>query len=480
MGLALAAMIGPAVTLLGIRWGSHGLWNDFASYWLAGKLVAAGHTPYDLTALARLAVREGIQFQPGTGYSYPLPFAVLMVPLATLPFTLAASLFTAVSVLVFGWAIASWLSDQRTFAGGRRMALVVALSAGFYPPVGGSVFFGQANLLVLGVLALGVKRWMHPDGGADWWGGVAIGVAGIVKAVPLALILPALLARRLGGVAGILAGAGASMAAALLVAPFGLGGVGRLVEMGAPDPFWTNQSLNGFISRLTLRNERTIPFLRGLDPTVAAWVIFTLFTIVTLTVLWRARDRLAVRQGYWLAIGFTLVAAVIATPKNSFWNQLPALVGVGLLIAADPRHWRAGLTRWLVVAWYGMALVQLLVDSLSGDTLQSWGPLGALLSSAAVVGLLALWLALGCALLKANGVVSSAVSGRASTRPGRGPEPAPAIGSVQATTAYTSAMRVKLGSAIEVEDWQALAVDDELRLPLTRLAMAQPGRPHGR
>ena len=30
-----------------------------------------------------------------------------------------------------------------------------------------------------------------------------------------------------------------------------------------------------------------------------------------------------------------------------------------------------------------------------------------------------------------------------------------------------------LGEDIDVEDWQVLAVDDELRLPLSRLAMAQ-------
>ena len=402
--LALAAVLGPVVSLLdGLREGSHGLWNDFASYWLAGKLVAAGHTPYDLTALARLGAHEGILFQPGTGFSYPLPFAVLMVPLAGLPFTLAASLFTAVSIFVFGCAVVSWLGDRRVFVGGRVTSLVVALLAGFYPPVGGSVYFGQANLLVFGMLALGVRRWLHPDGRGDWWGGLAIGLAGIVKVAPLALALPASLARRLGAVAGILAGAGAPMAAALLLAPFGLGGVGRLAEMGAPDPYWTNQSLNGFISRLTLRNERTIPFLRGLDPTVAAWVLFAAFAVATLAVLWRARDQLAVRQGYWLAIGFTLVAAVIATPKNSFWNHVPALVGMGLFIAAlDTGRGRDALSRWLLLAWYGLALLQRFVDGLSGATLHAWGPIGALLSSAALVGLVALWLALGRALLASS------------------------------------------------------------------------------
>lgn len=38
----------------------------------------------------------------------------------------------------------------------------------------------------------------------------------------------------------------------------------------------------------------------------------------------------------------------------------------------------------------------------------------------------------------------------------------------------------EVGESIEVENGQVLAVDGELRLPLSRLAMAQPGRPHGR
>lgn len=403
LALALAAMVGPAVLLLeGIRQGGHGLWNDFASYWLAGRLVAAGHTPYDLTALVRLGSHQGVVFQAGTGYSYPLPFAVLMIPLSALPFAFAASLFTIASILVFGWAVASWVGDSRLVAVGLPWTLVIALLAGLYPPVAGSLFFGQANLLVFGALAFGVRRWLDADTRADWWGGIAIGAAGIVKIAPLALVLPAGLARRSHALAGILAGAGGALAAALVVAPFGLGGAGRLAELGSPDPYWTNQSLNGLISRLTVRNERTVPFLRGLDPSIAAWILFGLFALVTTAALWRARDRLSTRQGYWLAIGFTLVAAVIAAPKNSFWNHVPALVGIGLLIAAaDSARLRDPVTRGLVLTWYGLAVVQRVVDSLSGATLQAWGPPGALLSSAAVCGLVALWLALGRALLHA-------------------------------------------------------------------------------
>jgi hypothetical protein len=377
-----------------------GLWNDFASYWLAGKLVAAGHSPYDLAALIGLGAKQGIAFQAGTGYSYPLPFAVSMVPLSALPFPVAGAIFSVGSIAVFAWAVANWLGDSRLSPGSTTGTLVPAVLAGFYPPVIGSAFFGQANLLVLGLLAFGVKRWLWPDAGSDRVGGVAIGLAGIVKVAPLALLLSAALARRLGGVVGILVGAGVAMAAALAAVPYGLGGAGRLADLGTADSFWTNQSLNGFISRLTIRNERTSAFLRGsVDPTLAAWVALAVFAALTLAVLWRARDRLGDQREWWLAIGFTLVAAVIAAPKDSFWNHVPALVAVGLLIAV-PSIRRDALTRGLLLAWYGLAWVQFLVDHLSAATLHGWGPIGAILSSSALLGMVALWFALGGALLR--------------------------------------------------------------------------------
>src|SRR5690242_10917608 len=71
----LASLAFPAKSLADglLSGGANGMWNDFASYWLAGKLVWSGHTPYDLTALVRLGHQQGLVFQAGTGYSYPLP-----------------------------------------------------------------------------------------------------------------------------------------------------------------------------------------------------------------------------------------------------------------------------------------------------------------------------------------------------------------------------------------------------------------------
>jgi len=306
--LGLAAILPPIVLFAAsIADGGHGLWNDFTSYWLAGRLVAAGETPYDIAALAALGAREGIVFEVGTGYSYPLPFAVAMVPLSALSFTLAASLFTAASLLLFGLAVASWLRDERVWRAGPAVTLGAALAAGLYTPVHGSLFFGQANLLVFAGLALGVRLWLGGDRRRDVIGGIWIGLVGILKVAPLALALPLLLARRVGGLVGIGAGAAGAMLAAAALAPSGLLGMDRLVRLGEPDPYWTNQSINGFASRLTIGSDRVVAILPGVDARLLGSVLLVLFGIASIVVLVRSRRLLEPSVWIGLAIALALV-----------------------------------------------------------------------------------------------------------------------------------------------------------------------------
>jgi len=101
----LLVLAGAAMLMPLIQWvwtNVHGNFNDFHDYWLAGKLVLAGQSPYDIGALRALAKTEHLSFLVGGGYSYPLPFAVFMVPFAMLPFTLSLELFVGLSIALFG------------------------------------------------------------------------------------------------------------------------------------------------------------------------------------------------------------------------------------------------------------------------------------------------------------------------------------------------------------------------------------------
>ncbi len=234
----LAVSVPGARLLIDVAGAIPGRFNDYHAYWLAGRLVAAGGDPYDRAALVELAQREGLEFLVGTGYSYPPPFALLMVPLAALPFDVSAALFSAVSLMAFGIVIAALVQPLRRPA-------VLAFAAGAYPPVAGSLFIGQANLLVFGLLALGflfLRQEALVTGLA--WGGAAV-----IKLVPIGLLVPLALARQRQIVLTFLGSVGLYLVLAALAVARTSGGTAAMLTLLEPDSYWTNQSLNGVLTR---------------------------------------------------------------------------------------------------------------------------------------------------------------------------------------------------------------------------------------
>ncbi|HEX8940224.1 MAG TPA: glycosyltransferase family 87 protein [Candidatus Limnocylindrales bacterium] len=387
-GIPAAALV--ASTLLGLP----GRFNDFSSYWLAGRLVAAGQSPYDLAALTTLGRREGLDFLVGSGYSYPPPFAVAMVPLSALPFTFAAWLFSLVSAAAFGLAAAAWLARAGLST---RRSLVLAALAGAYPPIVGSAYFGQANLLIVAVLVLAMDRLLPRDGGRGGRGseliaGLGIGLVGVVKLVPLVLLVPLLLGRRWVASAGLIAAALGALLVAAVVAPASGRGGSQLAELLGADGFWSNQSLNGLATRLVVPTDRTAPLLPGLDPTVLGVAFLVLVALPTAVALWSAR-RSALAGGLGLGLSVALLAGIAGAPKDSFWNHAPALLAVAQLVpgrGAGTVVPARGL-RLALGAWYGGAWLEALVDRTEGGITRPLGPAGALVSSLAILGLLALW-----------------------------------------------------------------------------------------
>ena len=392
--------------------------NDFHDYWLAGRLILDGKSPYDMTAMAALAREEHLSFSLGGGYSYPLPFAVAMVPFALLPFDAAVVCFNLVSVAAFGLTVATWLAVAHRGATVRNLAAAAAM-AGAYPPIYGTVAMGQANLVLFPLMALGLSATVtvrgRPDHrNRDLLGGALLGLAAIVKLVPAALLAPLALARKWGACVGLITSAVAAMAVSAAIVPWALSGSGGLAALFDPDGYYTNQSINGFVSRLVTQTSRSSPLLpQAFDPRLAMLAATALFGVVTLAVLWRARRATAGRTGLAYGAALALTAATIGAPKTSFWNESLLLVAVALVLAVESPDLRTRATSQagragpldridlaLVAVWFGSAVAWALVWAFEPSR---GGPLWAVVSlawSASLYGMLALWLMLARRLLR--------------------------------------------------------------------------------
>jgi len=126
--------------------GAGGLFNDFYDYWGAGVLLNRGQNPYDVPALAAVQRAAGLHVESGSGYSYPLFFAHLLRPLALFDPRTAALIFSALSLVALAAAIAILLGSIPVLSW--PVSLLGGAAAGIFPAVNGSLYFGQANLIV--------------------------------------------------------------------------------------------------------------------------------------------------------------------------------------------------------------------------------------------------------------------------------------------------------------------------------------------
>ena len=392
--LAVLAAGGPlAIWITFTALGRAPAFNDFHSYWLAGRLLLNGQSPYDLEAMRALGRAEGLQFVLGTGYSYPLPFAFAMIPFSLLPFLPAVLLFNTISLVGFGWLVGWWLTRHHPGASSRRLAAAAAL-AGLFPPVYGTIDNGQANLVVLVPLALGLGLIVG-DHRRDRIGGALLGLAAVVKIVPAAVVIPLLIARRWSADVALVGAAVAVIVIASFLAPAAQGAawLSRLIE---PDPYFTNQSLNGFVSRLVLESGRTLPLaMKAFDPAPVATAAALALGLVTLLVLLQSLRISSTFPTLALGLALALVAATIGAPKNSFWNQALALPALGLMLAVEAPDLALGrfglLDRCLLLAFWVGSGIEFVIWI---EPLPKLGPLSAmttLAQSAALYGTLALW-----------------------------------------------------------------------------------------
>jgi hypothetical protein len=323
--LATAALaVAVAVVRARGRPNLDGLFNDFYDYWAAGRLLDRGASPYDPHLMSQTLTSAGVHSVVGGAYSYPLLLAEAARPLAALPPGPAAVLFTAGSLCGLWLGVALLLSPLRGVAPVQLLGL--ATGAALFAPVVGTLYFGQVNLYLLPLLALAV-RGAHP--------GAGIATAAAVKLYPVGTAL-AFVTRGRNGVRPLLLTLAAVLGLSLL--PNALAGIwpqrGGALAMLGPDPFWSNESINGWLSRLPLPGPAVTPAMVGMCVLLGA--------LVGALIVAR-RDR------SWAgAFAVLLCYGVVAAPKNSLWNFAPLLV-------AWVQWWSAGRRQPAAASLAGLA-----------------------------------------------------------------------------------------------------------------------------
>ncbi|MEU4469866.1 glycosyltransferase family 87 protein [Micromonospora sp. NPDC023888] len=287
--------------------------------------------------------------KPGTqyGFTYP-PFAALvMLPMAYLPWS-AAIVVSVLASVATTTVLIWWLVDPIARRAGwtRWFALAVALClVAAFEPMRETVNFGQVNTLLLFLVAVDLLRLL-PAG--NRWAGVGIGLATAIKLTPGVFIVYLLVTGRWrAALTACGTAAGVSLLAAALFPDASrefwteaLWNTGRVGELA----FVSNQSLRGVAARLDPEHPSTL-----------LWLLLVLGTLA----LWAWRSRAAVAAGDE-ATGLALTGAVMCLVSPVTWVHhlvwlLPALILLvdNAMAAPDGRRRRV----LLVAATIGYALL---------------------------------------------------------------------------------------------------------------------------
>ena len=345
-----------------------GMFNDFDFYWASARLITRGRDPYDLVQMHQVLASIGLHPSSAMGYAYPLALAYLMVPLSFLPPLVAGLVFSGISLVALAAAATMLLAPLRGLWWVERLAIAFAI--GSFVPITGSLRMGQINLLVLLLLVVAFRGLARAS---------TLALAGAIKLSPVVGLFsfpPSQWWSRRGLLGG------AAIFGIVTVLPSLVARGARLPVLGmlAPDAYYTNESVNGFVGRLGGAIWHTAPALLPrlpLEPTMLASVAVLAAVTVAVVLVngWRSTDGVLA-----LLLGFSVVAA----PLNSLWNYTPLLI---TLIWCWPRVRGSPLQRTLIAAAWALIEVQQTIYD-AGPQLEAGVPLRGLLGSTSLYGAL--------------------------------------------------------------------------------------------
>jgi hypothetical protein len=303
---------------------------DFLAFYAASDLALQGRLAdgYDVTlmgAAERATVPANTAVAP---WQYPPTFALLIAPLALLPYPAAFALFMGLTLALYLWLIHAILPDRRA------ILAALAFSAAFVNALGGQNGFLSAALLGGGLMLLETRP-------------VAAGVLiGLLAYKPhLGLLVPFVLAA--GGYWRTIA---AATAAALIFA------LAAWLAFGTEswEGFWRHLPVAGAYLR-----EGALPWdkmasifaaarLLGAGETLAG----TLHAVVALAVSVLAIDAWRRGNGADLRVALAVAATALVSPFIYDYDLVLLAIPIAILAADGLRSgWMPGLRTLLVIAW---------------------------------------------------------------------------------------------------------------------------------
>lgn len=167
---------------------------DFSWFFYAMRVAWDHRNPaqrlYSVAAQDLWMRRHHFPYDHADLFGYPPPFALLWAPLGALTYEAARQLWTEINLLALGLgiAVAAWHASP-AFRWWRWLLLAgLALWA---QPLISNFYWGQPNALILALLALGVAALCRPrpPRWAAVLGGIAIGLAAVLKVTPAILLV---------------------------------------------------------------------------------------------------------------------------------------------------------------------------------------------------------------------------------------------------------------------------------------------------
>ncbi|MET7970698.1 glycosyltransferase family 87 protein [Micromonospora sp. NPDC005305] len=306
--VALAVAVTAFLSVAAVR---HGFFDLKVYYGALTFWVHDGGEIYDF-------LKGGTQY----GFTYP-PFAALvMLPMAYLPWPAAITVSVAATVVVSAVVI-WWLLDPVARRAGwtRWFVLAVALClAAAYEPMRETVNFGQVNMLLLFLVAVDLLRLLPAR---SRWAGVGIGLATAIKLTPGIFIVYLLVTGRWRAAFTAMGAAAAATLVAAALFPDAsrefwteaLWNTDRVGELA----FVSNQSLRGVVARLHPEHPSTV-----------AWLALVLATLV----VWGWRSRAALAAGDE-ATGLALTGATMCLISPVTWVHHLVWLLPGLILLVD-------------------------------------------------------------------------------------------------------------------------------------------------